>query len=336
MSNMHIFRNDIEVPEIVQSKAEDVFSQIKMEGAAKMRKNENITKKHTSRKFMRPLVAVAACAVLFVTAGTVGRNLNQSLSSENRNPDGNNPNLNGNSQFSDTGDNSPAITDIFRDFTITAYAAEPGDIPQTNDGSILFAESLGANAGSYTGILFRIEGENIAKADISLDKGELYSATTEDTKEADIMEWLGLGAPDEDGDPDTGTIIEVLPKKDEEDVTEPQMLRLWHCTKRGSTLSDDYAEGTYYGFYTPDEIETAVMDEVNAGELEFGEASYKKSMETFEGGVLTVTIAFTDGSELTKEYDLSISEYARGDDGEILYYEGEPIYNYGVYAKERE
>lgn len=58
MSEKNIFKNDIEVPDIVQKKANIAFSDIRKKGPTTMRK----------KQFIKPLIAVAACVVLVTGA----------------------------------------------------------------------------------------------------------------------------------------------------------------------------------------------------------------------------------------------------------------------------
>lgn len=67
MMRENIFLEDIEIPEIVQEKADIAFSAVKMEGMCR----ENMKKENwiIKRKRMGGVAAVAACAAVVVTAG---------------------------------------------------------------------------------------------------------------------------------------------------------------------------------------------------------------------------------------------------------------------------
>lgn len=69
MMRENIFLEDIEIPEIVQEKADIAFSAVKMEGMCRENmKKENQTIKRKEKR-MGSVAAAAACVAVVVTAG---------------------------------------------------------------------------------------------------------------------------------------------------------------------------------------------------------------------------------------------------------------------------
>ncbi len=269
----NIFLKDIEVPEIVQSKAEEAFLKIKMEEKNIMQKKENTNtnKNYKIRKFAKPLIATAACAAEL-------------------------------------------------------------NIAEASEGNIIFTD-VGISENGYTGILSNIQGNEISDVDISIDKGELYSARIEHTTEDALSDWMAQGMPDMDDNPDTYTIVETFGLEQREEKPDMQNVRMYHCTKRGTNIMEKYDSKAYYGFYIPDNTISKIDDETDLA------IAYHNMLHTFDKAVLTVTVTYSDGSNFTKEYVLSAAKLSQDENGTISQKEwkggDEGAFVYGIIASEK-
>ncbi len=311
----NIFLKDIEVPEIVQSKAEEAFLKIKMEEKNIMQKKENTNtnKNYKVRKFVKPLIATAACAALVITV-FICRNIDHTKPDE--------PMTVGNDEKNNIS---------FPDFSITAYAAEL-NIAEASEGNIIFTD-VGISENGYTGILFNIQGNEISDVDISIDKGELYSARIEHTTEDALSDWMAQGMPDMDDNPDTYTIVETFGLEQREEKPDMQNVRMYHCTKRGTNIMEKYDSEAYYGFYIPDNTISKIDDETDLA------IAYHNMLHIFDKAVLTVTVTYSDGSNFTKEYVLSAAKLSQDENGTISQKEwkggDEGAFVYGIIASEK-
>lgn len=318
----NIFLKDIEMPGIVEDKIEDALLKIRMEETDIMRKKDMAD---TGRNYkiwrpLKPLIAVAACSVLIITA-SINRNAGI------KNPDM--PIAPNHAESDLPEDENFKIS--FPDFSITAYAAEL-NIAEANEGNIIFAD-VGIGADGYTGILFNIQGSGISNVDISIDKGELYSATIEDTTEEALQDWMAQGMPDMDGDPDTYTIVETLTPEQKEENPDIPGARTYHCTKRGANITEEYDSAAYYGFYIPDSVLSAVDAEADLA------VAAHDMLSVFDDAVLIVSVTCSDGSNFTKEYELSAAKLLQDENGTITQEEWtggeEGAFVYGIIARER-
>ncbi len=268
----NIFLEDIEMPRVVEEKITETLLKIKMEEINVMRENESTDTK----------IAVAACAILVVTFlinGNAGsKTPNVSMTTDTDNSD---------LQWED----KPKIS--FPDFSITAYAKEL-DIAEPSEGNVIFVDA-GIGENGYTGIMFSIKGNEISNVDISIDKGELYSAIIDDTTEETLHDWMAQGMPDMDGDPNTYTIVETDGLEQREEEQDIQNIRIYHCTKRGTNIMEQYDSETYYGFYIPDHIISTMDDETDLA------VASHNMLNIFDGAVLTVTVTYSDGSSFRQQ-----------------------------------
>ncbi len=319
MSKISVFMKDVEVPEIVQEKAEAAFSRIKTEGEINMSKAEKTRK---NKRIVKPMITAAACAVLLMAAGFMNWHMDNGEQTADKSDMARTPDISA---------ETARIKDFIPDFSITAYAEEPDAVP-AEEGEIIFAD-MGYGEGGYTGMLFNIRGDDISGVHLSLNKGELYSATFENSTEDALTDWLAQGAPDEDNNPDTHTIIVPSPAGEEGDTESPRNVMLYHCIKKGNAVSEGYDSEIYYGFYIPDDTLVSADDR---GDMA---ADYHRMLSVFEGSVLKVTVTYTNGSSLTKEYDLTVAKLAQDESGTVTDREwtggGEGAFVYGILAKEK-
>lgn len=168
-----ILTRDIEVPAIVQKKADAAFAQIKKERSETM-KNETKTKLTQGRQsrlanYMKPVIAVAACAV-FITGVGVSTHVGK---------DGNHLVLEENNHYKEGNDKTVLDSFVPRNmFTMTAYAKElePGKpVPLTNVGSsgrssVICSDEYG-NVSYCISTDFLCQGENIERVSYSINQG---------------------------------------------------------------------------------------------------------------------------------------------------------------------
>ena len=296
----NIFLEDIAMPRIVEEKITETLLKIKMEEINVMREKESTDtkRKNKLKNPLMPLIAVAACAILvvtFLTNGNVGsKTPNVSMTTDTDKSD---------SQWEDKSKIS------FPDFSITAYAKEL-DIAEPSEGNVIFVDA-GIGENGYTGIMFSIKGNEISNVDISIDKGELYSAIIDDTTEETLHDWMAQGMPDMDGDPNTYTIVEtdgLEQREEEQDIRN-------------------------IGFYIPDHNVSAMDDETDLA------VASHNMLNIFDGAVLTVTVTYSDGSSFRKEYELSTAKLAQDENGTITQEEwtggDEGAFVYGIVAREK-
>lgn len=307
-----LFTEEIEIPSVVQSRADAAFLKIREEGTERMKGTEKNRKK---RRMAGRVIAAAACAALLLATGEAVNVFLGNAGARHQNPD--------------SGRSGPAQA---HGFSVTAYAAE-GTLAQMVDGKLVLTDS-GASDGSYTGMMFQVQGQEISNIDIIIDTGELYSATVDQVTQGEISDWLAQGGPDEDQNPDTHTIVHLEQRPLEEKVVPPDaMLTRYHCTRLGSQVTAPYEQEVYYGFYIPDSVWSA------ADEGEDLAAAGRRALALFDGGTLTITVTYTDGSSQTKEYGLSVKKLAQDADGTVTQEEwtggAEGMFVYGILVKER-
>lgn len=221
-------------------------------------------------------------------------------------------------------DGTPVTTLPAFSFGLTAYAADTGEsiAPNVNGG---LAFSFGGemnwseSAGYYTGCMFQVTGEGIARVALSVDRGELYRwENREHLTEEEIHQIRQAQENGEEGPNLTQT----------EDGT----WSVQETTRLGASAAEDYDPDVRYGFWVPG---------VEAADWEADpRAASQESIDTLDGAHLTVTVTFADNSTQSKTYTLST--------GRLRYVEdsGNPsgtllpalagdneAYIYGVYAE---
>lgn len=166
-----------------------------------------------------------------------------------------------------------------------------------------------------------------------MDKGELYSASIEDTTEDALNKWAAQGMPDMDGNPDTYTIVETPAIEEGEDAPDIRSARLYHCTKRSALIRDKYDREKYYGFYIPEQAVSTINDETDLAE------AYHDMLNIFDGAVMTVKVSYSDGSSLKREYELSAAKLTQDENGTITQEEwtggDEGAFVYGIIGREQ-
>ena len=190
-------------------------------------------------------------------------------------------------------------------FGLTAYAAGTdttyGPAP---DGSIAFSVGEGCTTpefGDFTGCLFQVTGENIAKVSLSIDRAEYRQAMAE-----------GRIAP------------AAISQRDDGVWYMPEMTAL------GTGVEEDYDPDARYGFWvSPEEMApTGLGISIEA----------QMDADFFDGGLLTVTVTSGDGTEKTQTYRLHTGELKvewTGDGDMTVLPElagPDDLFVYGIYA----
>ena len=269
--------------------------------AQEMREGVGQTRRQPQRGRMRRLAAVV-CAMAIVAGGAT--------------------------VWSRRAPDSSAVGAVANSFGLVAYAADTGEIIQPQDSRIVFNSGAGVDdleKGFFSGCLFKVTGDHIAKVSASIDKGGLYRAKRIEVEHDDVAELHQGTDPRLDGA--DAVSVSGLPERNQ-----------WWADlswKLGGSFEEAYDADASYGFWDAptqhdedEDLQTAWHDRIGA----------------FEGAKLTVTVTFTDGTtdsqtmtlhtgKLAVEYpdDLLGARYT----GEVLTEEQaeEQGYLYGVYAE---
>lgn len=203
-------------------------------------------------------------------------------------------------------------------FGLTAYAVDSGrQYAAGADGSL----AMDSGSGMYwveknaflTGSLFRITGEDVRSVSLSLDRGGFYSYRVRDgLTDGQLQE---IREAQERG--------EVAPAAIDQDLegnwSFQEMIPL------GDTVSMEYDPDIWYGLQIPGWNET--------GDLQ---AASQTAIDALDGGSMTVSVTFTDGTEQTNTYLLHTGRLRLASDGSntpLPELAGEnEAYIYGVYA----
>lgn len=338
MDEKNVFQREVEVPQIVREKADAAFLAIKKEGWNDMKETKSVKR----GKFVKVTAAAAACAAVLVAAYAANNFPGGARVSPADGPAAGQP---GPEKAADGGETYPleGKTDASGDanvikaqtnFSLAAYAPESMKAG-AEEGGLVFTD-VGSGEGGFTGMLFQVQGEGIADVKMTIDKGELYTTTIEETTEDVIYDVAAAGMPDEDGDPDTHTVYSLIGDYDPDEKPEdhkPCKVIAYHCIKSGKEVSGAYDAGLYYGFYIPDDVTSSKYDLAEA---------YRERLGVFDGSVLTVSVTYTDGSSALKAYDLSVKKLALDAERNVTqteWKEGDPDmqegYVYGVMATEK-
>ena len=184
----NIFKEDIEVPEIVQLKAEEAFMQIKMKGLDNhiMKENNIIPMKKQTTKFSKLIkisAAICACAVLFTAIGHFKPFIPASEKSAETNI----------VQFTEKNDITQTLANMF---TLQVYAADSTEasengfvtlesgkrfvINENELGSVLCGDEEG-NISYCIGTRFLCEGENIESITYSIENAAFQIVEPKDS-----------------------------------------------------------------------------------------------------------------------------------------------------------
>ena len=226
-------------------------------------------------------------------------------------------------------------------FAVKAYGAVDDTLfPTGSNGTIVFnceTETQRmippegddyANEGFYTGCVFSVEGDNIARVQANVSRGELYRVTSKVwSRESDpefvkeVSSWkpykIGqgelLGKYDyvagvlyygtiEPGDENVG--------KDRNDPSRTGKSNLYQrlgSTVDTSVMDEPEASASEYrfGLWTNEPFDAVENDR---GEFD-GLASMNAALDTLDGAQLTITVTFTDGRTATQVVDLHAADF---------------------------
>lgn len=212
-------------------------------------------------------------------------------------------------------------------FGLTAYAADTGETyaPGPNSG-IAFRAGEGCvtlDGGNYTGLLFRVTGEHIETLSLSIDRGGLYRYQLHENLTDEEM--AGFRQAMAEGRLTTAAISQ----------TDDGMWYMPEMTALGQSVQEDYDPEMSYGFWlSPEEMTTGSGLGITIEE--------QMDIDYFDGAILTVTAAFSDGTEQTRTYQLSsgplrVEQYVTGGLTLLpqLAGDNEPFI-YGLYAESEE
>lgn len=182
----------------------------------------------------------------------------------------------------------PAARMLVPTFGLTAYAAGT-DIAygSTADGGIGFAMGEGCTTpeyGDFTGCLFQVTGENIAKVRLSIDRGGLYRYQVHDNLTDEEIDGFRQAMAENRIAP------AAISQRDDGTWYMPEMTAL------GAVVEEDYDPEARYGFWlSPEEMApTGLGISIEA----------QMDADFFDGGLLTVTVSSGDGTEKTQTYRL--------------------------------
>lgn len=202
-------------------------------------------------------------------------------------------------------------------FGLTAYAADSGQqYAAGRDGSL----AMGSGSGMYwaeqdaffTGSLFQVTGGDVRSVTLSLDRGGFYSyrvrsgldnAQLQEIREAQERGEMAPAAIDQDAD-GVWSFQEMIPLED--------------------TVSMEYDPDVWYGLRLSGWNDNGDM-----------QAASETVIDTLDGGQMTVSVTFTDGTEQTNTYLLHTGRLRLASNGNTPLPElaGEnEAYIYGVYA----
>ena len=262
------------------------------------------------RNWTRVLLRTAVCAVCALALVLGGFSLRPVPTAA--------PGTPGNTGLEET----PPAQILVPTFGLTAYAAGTdttyGPAP---DGSIAFSVGEGCTTpefGDFTGCLFQVTGENIAKVSLSIDRGGLYRyQIRENLTDEQLAEYRQAMAE--------GRIAPAaISQRDDGVWYMPEMTAL------GTGVEEDYDPDARYGFWvSPEEMApTGLGISIEA----------QMDADFFDGGLLTVAVISSDGTEKTQTYrlhtgDLKVEWTGDGDMTVLPELAGpDDLFVYGIYA----
>ena len=295
-----ILNSDIQVPEIVQKKADAAFSQIQSE------RENNMSKKNL--KVTKLFAAMAACAALIIIASTTNNYLNRPQKEK------------------ETTVAENTTTEKENMFTMKVMAAQaevtaqkPVAIAQNNRISHSISGDSDTNTASYRiDMPLYCEGENIESVTYSINKG--YFEICENITD-DFQSVVESGKP---LDENSNEYINPIYNDNEEIVVQQE---LKDYTEYTVSYDDQQKEGVYVTFCN-DEIPFpdfgSMIDKRTKTEEEISEA-YQKLVD---GVVITCTANYKDGTKKGVKINvgaaaLTYEEIGMNVDGMTLQVEGE-------------
>ena len=162
--------------------------------------------------------------------------------------------------------------------------------PLVRQGRLRFDFSIINSFDYYTGLVFKVEGDNIAKVSASISQGELYRMTHSEMSQAEFDEKWPKGHSDNS----EGHVHMTYWGDDEGPICDD------FCEAVGPGVEDAYDPDVAYGFYQP----ASMVETLEAGADDDLKSPFWNLVDTFDGAVLDVTVTYEDGSAESKSYDL--------------------------------
>lgn len=208
-------------------------------------------------------------------------------------------------------------------FGLVAYAADMNKtfVPKDNKIAFSIANSGGGEVpgkGDYTGCLFRVTGDGIKTLSFKIDRGGLYrykrltNLTKNDIKAIYASEANGTLKAD----------CQFAGSRDGKTWYSDQMTAL------GGSFSENWSADASYGFWVPPKS-------IRHSESEDLRESAHKSIDTFNGATLTITVTFQNGTRQTKALHLKTGKLKVADNNARVLPElasNNDPYIYSVYA----
>lgn len=304
MENKNKILSDIEIPDVVQKKAEEAFMTIKKGGADDMKQEEYIKQEENIKqggdskqgKKMRPLmkfVAVAAACAVVITGAHIGENfyLNQK-----------------------NGEDSSDITAKLDDaFTLKVNAEELTEgqqLPIMGMGAqkswVICGEEDKQNINYCIGTLFTCEGDNIESITYSINKGAFQIIESPD--ESIVTDGVKY-----DGQMNTGMI--TAGSDWEEDTEEIHYSENYYTSYTVAYDKQTYEKSSVN--ICNELASTAQEQEVVFGE----EQSLEKLLEAYsrivDGVVITCQVTYTDGTTSSRNIVVGSTIMTHEQAGEI-------------------
>jgi hypothetical protein len=240
---------------------------------------------------------------------------------------------------------APLGRSIDSPFTVKAYGSMDDTLlPSNSNGSLFFNcetetqrilplyrddPTRYENEGFYTGCVFSVEGENVARVQAHVSKGELYRVTSKEySRESDpefaeeangwkatkigqgdllgkydyVAGVLFYGALDEQGE---------NANKDRNDPSRTAKVNLYQ--RLGSTIDTDAMdapesdmESYSFGLWTNEPFDAEFPDPSSDYD---SDKNLNAALDTLDGAQLTVTVTFTDGTCATQVIDLHAADF---------------------------
>lgn len=226
-------------------------------------------------------------------------------------------------------------------FVVKAYGAvDDALFPTGSNGTIVFncetetqrmmpfnADEY-ANEGFYTGCVFSVEGDNIARVQANVSRGELYRVTSrvysresdpEFAEEANSWKWYKIGQGELLGKYDYVAGVPFYgaydssgenADKDRNDPSKTNKVNLYQ--RLGATVDttaiadpEDSAEEYRFGLWTNEPIALTEPDSPDFSH----DANMNAALNTLDGARLTITVTFTDGNTVTQAIDLHAADF---------------------------
>ena len=211
-------------------------------------------------------------------------------------------------------------------FAVRAYAADGSSMLELgSDGTVVFGRNTNAGMpvgdayqteGYFTGCLFRVEGENIARVQMNVSRGELYSFVSERfTRSEEPGKWTEAlnWKPTKRG---TGTYFgaydAVMPVSVNDGLPKdsPDKSVGVDLSKRlGSTI--DVSAEDDPGIATGDTNFGLWTNEAYASDTD----AFSAVVDLFDGQTLTLTVTFDDGHTSTQVIELHAADFRAEHDG---------------------